>query len=84
MVEDKKAESNARLLQTQADMVTDLVVRVSALERVLIKKNIVPENEYAAELEGITKKMAGFAKLLAEQNQNQPSPIEATDAEPNG
>jgi hypothetical protein len=70
MVENNKAESKKILLDTQSDIITDLVVRVTALEQVLIKKNLVLENEYAAELQSIVDKMSGFTKLLIEQNEN--------------
>jgi hypothetical protein len=52
----------------QSEISTDLVMRVSALERVLVKKNLIEEREYVAELEDIGKQLSGLIDVALREH----------------
>jgi hypothetical protein len=52
----------------QSEISTDLVMRLSALERVLIKKNLIEEREYVAELEEIGKQLSGLIDVAIKEH----------------
>jgi hypothetical protein len=43
-------------------------MRVSALERVLVKKNLIEEREYVAELEDIGKQLSGLIDVALREH----------------
>ncbi len=55
-------------LQKQGEIVTDLVMRVAAVERLLIEKNIITEAELAKMLEKLSNELMTLIKQKLEQD----------------
>jgi hypothetical protein len=64
----------------QSEISTDLVMRVSALEKVLINKNLIEEREYVAELEEIGKQLSGLIEAAVKDHLSKE--VEASQPEP--
>jgi hypothetical protein len=64
----------------QSEISTDLVMRVSALEKVLVNKNLIEEREYVAELEEIGKQLSGLIEAAIKDHLSKE--VEASQPEP--
>lgn len=67
VMEEKKEERFEADLNRVSEIVTDMMIRITALEAVLIKNNVVSESEYFAELSSLRDYMIKSLKQEAER-----------------
>lgn len=66
-MEEKKEERIEADLNRVSEIVTDMMIRITALEAVLIRNNVVSESEYFKELSSLRDYMIKSLKQEAER-----------------
>jgi hypothetical protein len=66
-------EEIKKILEENTAMMADIVLRLSALERVLKKKNLIKLEDVEAELKSMGSELAGFIHLALQADQDKES-----------
>jgi hypothetical protein len=60
-------DSNKKVLEKQSQIVTDLILRVSALEKLLLDNNLVSKDAYETALQEVAQKYTNLIKQSIDQ-----------------